>query len=127
MPYILADEVQIQQVILNLVRNGLEAVQVAERANGKQRYVSITTATDGPAEIVVRVADSGTGLAEQPGEDLFEPFFTTKEHGTGMGLAITKSIVTAHGGRIWHQPNPQGGATFSFALPAVQAHDDDSV
>ncbi|WOD13684.1 PAS domain S-box protein [Paraburkholderia kirstenboschensis] len=109
-PTIKADAVQIQQVIVNLVRNAIEASAMIER---KKRLV-IRSRRDGD-NVVVDVRDEGTGLANL--ETIFEPFTTTKETGMGMGLAICRSIVEAHAGRIWVVPNEGRGVTFSFSLP----------
>jgi two-component system sensor kinase FixL len=110
---VLADRVQIQQVIVNLMRNAVEAMDGAPR-----RELSLSTsAADGFARL--DVADTGHGLKDGGGA-LFEPFRSTKATGMGIGLSISRSIVEAHGGRIWAEPNPQGGAIFSFTLPLAE-------
>jgi PAS domain S-box-containing protein len=114
LPEAIVDSVQIQQVILNLVRNGLEAMQ---EMGAKKGILTLQT-TPAEGEIEIRVADQGPGLAPQVVERLFDPFLTTKASGMGMGLSISPSIVTAHGGRIWHTSNEGGGTTFHVALPA---------
>src|SRR5262249_48187059 len=101
---VLADKVQIQQVVLNLIRNALEAMEAAER---RVLEVRIEPAKDDMA--VVSVVDTGTGLAPEAAEQLFQPFFTTKRTGMGVGLSISRTIVEAHGGQIWAEPNPEGG------------------
>jgi C4-dicarboxylate-specific signal transduction histidine kinase len=121
---VLADEIQVQQVILNLVRNALEAVQSVSPSDREDRRVVVATAMNEEGEIVVRVADSGPGLPHDAAGQIFEPFFTTKEHGTGLGLAISRSIVISHGGSIWHQQDSQDGTTFCFTLPVHRADHD---
>jgi PAS domain S-box-containing protein len=124
LPPVVADEIQLQQVVLNLVRNGLEAVASIDGGGPGDRWILVKTALNSDGEIQISVADSGPGLAELDAEQIFEPFFTTKDHGTGLGLAICRSIVISHGGRIWHQLDPQGHTVFSFTLPAdTQDHD----
>ncbi|WP_229751391.1 PAS domain S-box protein, partial [Undibacterium terreum] len=110
-PMIRADAVQIQQVIVNLVRNAVEAMSVT---TGHKKSLLIRSRRDGE-DVVVDVQDEGTGLANL--ETIFEPFTTTKETGMGMGLAISRSIVEAHAGRIWVVRNEVHGVTFSFSLP----------
>ena len=110
---LVGDALQIEQVLSNLIRNGVEAT-----AGRVRREVSVTTRV-GPEEVVVQVADSGGGLSEAMLDNLFEPFRTTKESGTGLGLPICRTIVEAHGGRLWAENGPGGGAIFSFALPTA--------
>lgn len=110
----IVDPVQIQQVILNLVRNGIEAT--GERAS-TQPAVVVRVSQENEKFARVDVCDWGYGLNPEAADHLFSPFFTTKASGMGMGLSISHSIVTAHGGRMWHTPNPDGGAVFSFTLP----------
>jgi C4-dicarboxylate-specific signal transduction histidine kinase len=105
-----ADRVQVEQVLVNLIQNALDAV--AGQPDGK-RVVSVTTAADGD-RVSVRVADTGPGGFDPA--RLFEPFYTTKAGGLGLGLAISRSIVEAHGGRLWAEPTPDG-AVFAFTLP----------
>jgi two-component system CheB/CheR fusion protein len=112
---VLADRVQIQQVLVNLIRNAAEAMRSAP-----DRQLSIATSLIEPAMIRVDIADTGSGF--QPGvmERLFEPFQTTKSTGMGIGLSISRLIIEAHYGKIWAEPNPEGGAIFSFILPLVE-------
>ncbi|HLW77082.1 MAG TPA: ATP-binding protein, partial [Bryobacteraceae bacterium] len=112
-PMIRADAVQIQQVIVNLVRNAIEALSVTME---RKKSLLIRSRCDGD-NVVVDVQDEGAGLANL--ETIFEPFTTTKETGMGMGLAICRSIVEAHAGRIWVVRNEVRGVTFSFSLPTV--------
>ena len=119
-PPVRVDHVQIEQVIVNLIRNGLEAMH---RGNGSRGELFIRTAVGDGGEPVVMVCDAGEGLQGEIAEKIFDPFFTTKPNGLGMGLSISRSIIQAHGGRIWFSPNPQGGATFSFTLPVAGPDD----
>ncbi len=111
---VLADKVQIQQVLLNLMRNAIEAM-----ANLPRRDLVIATAAGEGDNIVVSVSDSGSGIAEDVAAQLFQPFITTKRHGMGVGLSISRTIIEAHGGQIWVEQTPGGGATFRFTLRAV--------
>ena len=114
LPPVLADQVEVQQVLLNLILNAIEAMStVTERA----RVLEVATAKHGADEVVVAVRDSGPGLDLGRMERLFDPFYTTKPDGMGMGLAISRSIIDAHGGRLWAMPNDGPGATFRFTLP----------
>ncbi|UVF22716.1 PAS domain-containing protein (plasmid) [Microvirga terrae] len=110
LPPVAVDRVQVQQVLVNLIRNGMEAMDsfVGDRAIG----IRVRRVGD---EVQTEISDRGRGI-EFP-ERVFEPFFTTKEHGMGMGLAICRSIVEAHGGRLWAGSNEPQGATFTFTLP----------
>jgi len=113
LPPVSADRVQLQQVIMNLALNGMEAMH--DRTNGN-RQLTITTSLAG-RNVLIAVRDAGTGIHPDHMDRLFDPFFSTKPAGLGVGLRICWSIVTAHGGRIWAQNNPDAGATFSFTLP----------
>ena len=116
LPTIMADRVQLQQVVLNLVMNGVDAMRaVADRS----RVLTVRSQLDDRGNIVVSVADSGVGLDAVNLERIFETFFTTKANGMGMGLAISKSIIEAHHGRLWAAPEPRFGAMFAFALPSA--------
>ncbi len=121
LPLVQVDGVQIQQVMLNLIRNAIDAMDETEP---ERRYVVVRTAARDDDEVEVSVADHGCGLPEGSEHRLFEPFFTTKEGGIGMGLSISRSIVAAHGGRMWFESNPDGGTTFRFTIPAVQGWED---
>jgi C4-dicarboxylate-specific signal transduction histidine kinase len=118
LPQIQGDRVQLQQVMLNLIINALEAMS---EANVDERTLSIRTGKSDVNELCVTVQDSGPGLDAGNLDGIFEAFFTTKSNGLGMGLAICRSIVESHGGRLWVTPNSPSGATFQFTLPA-QAH-----
>ena len=113
-PSVLGDRVQLQQVILNLVMNGVEAMaSVADRP----RELLIRSRRHGSDQVLVAVQDSGIGIDRQNLEKIFNAFYTTKSQGMGMGLAISRSIVENHGGRLWAVPNDGPGVTFEFALP----------
>jgi signal transduction histidine kinase len=112
LPYVQGDRVQLQQVIFNLLVNGIEAM---EGVNDRPRKLRICSKLGGQDAIVVEVRDHGTGLADA--EKAFEAFYTTKEKGMGMGLAICRSIVEAHGGRLGITPSHDPGTTFFFTLP----------
>jgi two-component system sensor kinase FixL len=108
---VLVDRVQIQQVILNLVRNAIDAM-----ADHPRRELTIATSTADDGMAMVSVTDTGPGVDEVAAAKLFQPFVTTKASGMGVGLSISRTIVEAHGGRIWTEPNPGGGAIFRFTL-----------
>jgi two-component system sensor kinase FixL len=112
--YVLADKVQIQQVLLNLIRNGIEAMEESKR---RELVVSAVRAGDNMVEI--SVTDTGSGIAPEVSDYLFQPFVTSKPHGMGVGLSISRTIIEAHGGSIAPRPNSGGGTVFSFTLPAV--------
>jgi signal transduction histidine kinase len=115
LPAAMADRVQLQQVLLNLILNGIEAIR---DTSGE---VSIKSQLTEDAQLLISVTDTGVGLPTENPEQIFNPFFTTKSQGTGLGLAITRSIIESHGGRIWATPNPGRGATFMFTLPSTVA------
>jgi PAS domain S-box-containing protein len=117
LPPIHADAVQIEQVILNLLRNALDAIY---EAACEQPLLAVHTRRVGN-EVEVAVRDSGVGLRADVAADVFDPFVTTKSHGLGMGLSICRSIVDAHGGRVWGTPNPDRGMTFRFTLPLSES------
>jgi two-component system sensor kinase FixL len=119
---VFADKIQIQQVLLNLIRNAMEAMQGCPR-----RELTISTLAAGDAMVEIRVADTGPGIAEQIGARLFQPFITTKAKGMGIGLSISRTIIEAHGGKLWVEPNPGGGTLFHVtlrAMPEAQNADD---
>jgi len=112
---VLADRVQIQQVVVNLMRNALDAMQ-----DTQTRELTVTSRPAADGKIEIAIGDTGTGLAPDAAERLFRPFYTTKRHGMGVGLSICRNIVEAHGGRIWAEPNPGGGTVFRFTLRAAE-------
>jgi C4-dicarboxylate-specific signal transduction histidine kinase len=112
LPRISVDHIQIEQVLVNLIRNAIEATQEA-RSSAPVVVRTMRTAN----AVLISVSDGGTGVASQTTSELFEPFFTTKPEGIGLGLSISRSIIENHGGRLWVEPNADQGATFSFTLP----------
>jgi PAS domain S-box-containing protein len=113
-PMILGDRVQLQQVIINLVMNGIEAMQ---SVTDRPRELVIRSCQDDTGRMLVSVTDCGVGISAENADRLFNAFFTTKSSGMGMGLSICRSIMEAHGGRLWATANVPHGATFQFALP----------
>ena len=111
---VLADRVQVQQVVLNLMRNAIEAMETSQR---RELTVSATATADGMAEIAV--TDTGSGVDPEVAQRLFQPFVSSKSQGMGVGLSISRTIIEAHGGRIWVEPNPGGGTVFRFTLRTV--------
>ena len=114
LPAVIGDAIQIEQVIMNLVRNGLEAM---DETPDDSRRLSVRTMRQGENMIQVDVSDCGKGIGGADMEKLFEPFFTTKAEGMGMGLAISRSIIQSHHGRLWATANHGQGCTFHFTLP----------
>lgn len=114
---VLADNIQIQQVILNLVRNGIEAIHSIPEEIRQIVIRSFKAANDC---VEVTVFDNGSGFSDEMSEKLFQPFFTTKERGLGLGLSISRSIIEAHGGRLWATGDEGSGATFHLSLPLKQ-------
>jgi signal transduction histidine kinase len=114
LPMIPGDRVQLQQVIINLAMNGIEAMQ---SVTDRPRELVIRSSQDEMQQVLVSVTDSGIGIAAEDADRLFNAFFTTKSSGMGMGLSICRSIIAAHGGRLWVTANLPHGATFLFRLP----------
>jgi two-component system sensor kinase FixL len=112
---VLVDRIQIQQVVINLIQNGLDSMRETQGAGGCLR---VRTARLGHDKVEVAVTDRGEGLADEDIERVFEPFLTTKPGGLGIGLSISRSIVEAHGGHVWARSNPDQGMTFGFELPS---------
>jgi signal transduction histidine kinase len=117
LPVIFGDRVQLQQVMINLVMNGIEAMQ---EITDRPRELAIRSGRDEPHHVHVSVTDCGVGISAENANRLFNPFFTTKSSGMGMGLSICRSIVEAHSGRLSASPNEGAGATFQFVLPSEQ-------
>jgi len=113
-PNVIGDRVQLQQVLMNLVLNGIDAMKEI----GGIREITLTSQCDGTNELLISVSDTGVGLPPEVNQ-IFDAFFTTKAHGTGMGLAISRTIIESHGGRLWATSNAGGGATFYFTLPTA--------
>ena len=112
-----ADKVQLQQAILNLVMNAIEAV--ADLPEDRRRVVGRTSLANNQA--MISIADAGDGICTEKVTEIFKPFFTTKTQGMGIGLSITRTIIEAHGGRIWAENAPTGGAVFHISLPLAVA------
>jgi len=114
LPPVMADRIQLQQVLLNLILNGIEAMSTTDE---RRRVLRIRTHDYEAEEILVAVDDAGVGVAPRDMDQIFAAFFTTKADGLGMGLSISRSIVEAHGGRLWAISDLGLGATFQFTLP----------
>ena len=124
LPLAHGDRIQLQQVVLNLVRNAIEAMSTAKGASPggeapRRHELVVKAAASGPRSVEIAVADTGPGLTAEIAERIFEPFVSTKQDGMGMGLSICRSIVKAHGGRLWAEPRPDGGTIFRFTLAAA--------
>ena len=116
LPEVRGDRVQLQQVVLNVVLNGIEAMR---EARGREPALVIRTSGAGAGSVTVAIQDSGPGISMRDAERIFEPLYTTKREGLGMGLAIARTIVRAHGGELRASNTAGGGATFEFTLPAA--------
>jgi NO-binding membrane sensor protein with MHYT domain len=114
LPVVPADRVELQQVVINLVMNGIEAMQ---SVTDRPRELLIRSLQDETQQVLVSVTDCGVGISAENADRLFNAFFTTKANGMGMGLSICRSIIEAHGGRLWASANLPHGATFQFTLP----------
>jgi C4-dicarboxylate-specific signal transduction histidine kinase len=117
-PLVLADRVQLQQVILNLMMNAIEAMSGAGEG---PRELLVRSGTDESQRILISIQDSGPGLDPKSLDHIFDAFYTTKPQGLGMGLAISRSLVEAHGGRLWASANAPHGAVFQFTLPVEKS------
>jgi signal transduction histidine kinase len=113
LPNVMADSVQVQQVVMNLIMNSFDAMKDVDRT----RELTIRSRRAEDPYLTISVTDTGVGLPSQEINKIFDAFFTTKSHGLGMGLRISRSIVEAHGGRLWGADNSPHGAIFSFTLP----------
>ena len=113
LPKIMADRVQLQQVLMNLMLNAIEAMK---ETGG---VLTVKSQLDQDGRLLISVSDTGVGLPAEKADQIFNAFFTTKPQGSGMGLAISRSIVESHGGHLWATANPARGATFHFTLPAA--------
>ncbi|MHC5145114.1 MAG: PAS domain-containing sensor histidine kinase, partial [Planctomycetota bacterium] len=116
-PIVNGDRIQIQQVILNLILNSTEALMHAKVKSG---LIVLKSHEEDGQFITLSVRDNGPGIGTQAMEHLFDPFYTTKKEGLGMGLAISRSIIEEHGGRLWAENNQDGGATFYFTVPIIK-------
>jgi two-component system sensor kinase FixL len=114
---VLGDKIELQQVALNLLLNAFHSMQDCP---ADERQVKVGAEWDGAPMVKVAVRDGGTGLSSDKLDKIFEPFYTTKSDGLGMGLAISRSIIEAHGGRLWAENNPNRGATFYFTVPLAK-------
>jgi len=113
LPRIMGDRVQLQQVLMNLIVNSIDAMKEVDGT----RELTVKSQRTDEEEVLVSVSDAGVGLPPQQADQIFNAFFTTKPQGTGMGLRISRSIVESHGGRLWAADNSPRGASFHFALP----------
>jgi C4-dicarboxylate-specific signal transduction histidine kinase len=113
---VMGDRVQLQQVVLNLIMNGIEAMSTVTQV---PRILGVRSQLDGLDHVLVAVEDSGPGFAPEAADRLFEAFFTTKPSGMGMGLSVCHSIINAHGGRLWASPGSPRGAVFKFTVPTA--------
>lgn len=113
LPQVNADRVLLQQVLINLMLNGMESMKEMR----KPGTLRIVTQHAEKGSVLISVIDSGSGVNAEQTEHIFQAFFTTKDEGTGMGLAISRSIIESHGGRLWFTPNAGTGVTFQFTLP----------
>jgi C4-dicarboxylate-specific signal transduction histidine kinase len=116
LPPLFGDRVQLQQVIINLIINGIQAMA---DIGHEPRELLIESRRDEDGDVIVAVQDSGTGIDPENANRLFDAYFTTKSKGMGMGLSICRSIIEAHGGRVWASNNAGRGATFQFSLPSI--------
>jgi two-component system, LuxR family, sensor kinase FixL len=117
LPLVRGDPVHLQQVLLNVILNGMDAINGASRGS---RRVSVTALLDGAQTVEIAVSDTGSGIPADKLAHVFDPFFTTKPNGMGMGLPVSRTIIEAHGGRFWAENNSSGGATFRFTLPIAE-------
>lgn len=119
LPRVVADRVQLQQVLMNLMLNGIEAMEGAN----SERHLTIKSQMAERGQLLISVSDTGAGIPQEQADQIFNAFFSTKTQGTGMGLSISRSIIESHGGRLWATSNSGRGATFNLSLPGEGAHD----
>jgi PAS domain S-box-containing protein len=117
LPRVRGDRVHIQQVLLNLLVNGMDAL---DKTDANRKHVTVTAFYGGARTVEIAVSDAGSGIPSDKFEHIFNPFFTTKPKGMGMGLPISRTIIEAHGGKLWVENNKLGGATFHFTLPIAE-------
>ena len=120
LPEVTADRIQVQQVIVNLIRNGIDAMLEAGLDASDEALLVIETDRDASGAVLISVCDTGPGISADVAADFFTPFVTTKKGGMGIGLSVSRSIVEAHGGRIWVERPESGGTRFLFTLPVAQ-------
>ena len=113
LPKVLGDRIHLQQVLLNLLVNAMDAL---DGCAPNQRCIQVSAHRTEPATVEVRVSDNGPGIPDESLVRLFTPFFTTKSKGMGLGLAVSQTIIEAHMGRLWAENGPEGGACFRFTL-----------
>jgi two-component system sensor kinase FixL len=111
------DKIQLQQVLLNLLLNAFQAMKICPV---NERQVTVRTEPNEGHKVIIAVRDSGEGVKNDQLDKIFQPFYTTKDNGLGLGLAISRSIVEAHGGRLWAQNNPDRGTTIYFTVPLCE-------
>jgi signal transduction histidine kinase len=119
-PQVMGDRVQLQQVLMNLMINGIDAMRDVDGT----RELAVKSERGDNEQLMVSVIDTGLGILPQQADQIFNAFFTTKPHGTGMGLRISRSIVESHGGRLWVDDNSPRGASFHLTLPTkIETHE----
>ena len=122
MPQVFLDKIQFEQVILNLLRNGIEALKTCQKNNS--RLMIQTFLSNNRKSLIINIKDNGLGIKANPITKIFELYYTTKPEGMGVGLSICRTFIEAHGGRISVSNNPSGGACFQIVLPIYTTHPD---